>query len=319
MLNYSVFFRRPIQVTRIDKELPYFDLYVSAFNASDRVNLVFAAARANRKIWLVHPEYQYTPVDYPPGEVVAPESLDEVSQVNELLQHLGDLRGRTLCIDLTGFMRHVIVFLVAKLEHMGLREFTAVYSEPVAYLKQEQTSFSTTTSGVVRAVRGVGPSNSGKGEDALIVAVGYDYKLIGEVASNKDGATVYPLFGLPSLSPDMYQQSAISASASGDVALSNEWVNNRRFAPANDPFSTARAVSEIVSVLDRQSPKRNIYLSPLSTKVQTLGFVVYWLLEGRSRGGVSVILPECLTYSRETTTGLRRLWMYSVELVSPPL
>lgn len=318
MLNYGIFFRRPIPVARIDKELPAFDLFVSAFNASDRVNRVFAEVRATRKVWLVHPEYQYTPLDHPAGEVVTPQFLDEVVQVNELLLQLGDLQGKSLCIDLTGFMRHVIVFLVAKLEHMGLTEFTAVYSEPVAYLKQEQTSFSTTTSGVVRAVRGVGPSNSGKGDDALIVAVGYDHKLIGEVASNKDGAAVFPLFGLPSLSPDMYQQSAISASASGDVALSNEWVNNRRFAPANDPFSTARAVSEIVAILDRQLPKRNVYLSPLSTKVQALGFAIYWLLEGRVRGGVAVILPECLTYSRETTSGLRRLWMYSVELVPPP-
>lgn len=319
MIDYAIFYRRPIQVDRISRELPRFDVLVSAFNSSDRVNGVFAGIESSRKVWLVHPEYQYLPMDLPDGyELVQPATTDEVVQVNALLAQLGDLAGKTICIDITGFMRHVLVFLVAKLESLGLSEFTAVYSEPRTYLKQEHTSFSTTTSGVVRPVRGLGPSTTGSAKEFLVLGVGYDDKLISEVANNKDGSAVYPVFAFPSLSPDMYQQSAIRAAASGEVALRSDWVGNRRFAPANDPFSTASTISAIVAEIDRKGGINNIYLSPLSTKVQALGFAIYWLFEGRARGAVSIIFPECLTYSRETSVGLKRLWTYTVELSAPP-
>lgn len=112
----------------------------------------------------------------------------------------------------------------------------------------------------------------------------------------------------------MYQQSAERASQSGDVAIERDWIANRKFAPANDPFSTAGVVGDIVAGIDKTGIPANIYLSPLSTKVQALGFAIYWQLEGRSRGATTILLPECLTYSRETSVGLKRLWTYTVEL-----
>jgi hypothetical protein len=315
MQDYSIFFRRPIGIGRIAQELPDFDIFISAFNSSDRVTQVFSEVRAARKLWLVHPEYQYLPIDLPgSGELVKPSARDEVEQVKTLLGATGSLGGKKVCIDVTGFMRHVLVFLVAKLGREGVRQFTVVYSEPNAYIKQEDTIFSTTTSGSVRPVRGMSGANFAGGKDVLIIGVGYDHKLIGQVANHKDGSVVYPLFAFPSLSPDMYQQSAVRSAASGDVALSPEWVTNRRFAPANDPFSTAAAIAEVVSDADRVSGKCNVYLATLSTKVQAVGFALFWYLEGRDRGGVSIITPECLTYSRETSTGLKRLWMYTIEL-----
>lgn len=315
MPDYSLFYRRSVNTDRIAKELPEFDIFVSAFNSSDRVGQVFQSVRAQRKIWLIHPEYVYAPLDEPIGYAkVKPTTTDEIAQVGALLTEIGDLNGKRLCIDITGFMRHVLTFLVAKLAHSGVREFTAVYSEPMFYKKQEQTAFSTTTSGVVRPVRGMAGSNSSPAQDFLIIAVGYDHKLISEVASYKDNSKVYPIFAFPSLSADMYQQSAIRASDSGEVALEVGWISNRKFAPANDPFATASIVGDVVKEIDKKGPKSNIYLSPLSTKVQALGFALYWQLEGKPRGGVTLLLPECLTYSRETSSGLKRLWSYEIEL-----
>lgn len=315
MLDYSIYYRRPIRVDKISTELEKFDVFISAFNSSDRIGSVYTDVRAGRKIWLIHPEYQYTPIDLPAGqETVAPPSTDEVIQVNVLLDCLGELKGKSLCIDATGFMRHVLAFLVPKLASIGLTEFTVLYSEPQAYKKQENTSFSTRTSGVVRPVRGTGGRPNPSARNVLVIGVGYDSKLISEVAAHKDGAEVYPLFAFPSLSPDMYQQSAIrAASGSGEVAVPEQWITKRRFAPANDPFSTAAVIRSIVDEVDRQGVLANIYLSPLATKVQTLGFALYWQLEGRLRGDVSILLPECTTYSRETTTGIKRLWSYTVE------
>lgn len=315
MPDYSIFYRRPVGTDRIAQELPKFDIFVSAYNSSDRVGRVFDEVRAHKKIWHIHPEYKYAPLDEPIGYLKAqPSEIGEVAQVKALLDAMGDLNGKNLCIDITGFMRHVLVFLIAKLAHMGVSEFTALYSEPMFYAKQEKTIFSTTTSGVPRPVMGMGGSNSSQGTDYLVIGVGYDHKLISEVTNQKDNLTVYPLFAFPSLSPDFYQQSAIRASESGAVALEPAWIVNRRFAPANDPFSTASILHDIVYEIDRKNVHANIYLSPLSTKVQALGFALFWQLEGKARGAVTMLLPECLTYSRETSSGLKRLWTYTIEL-----
>lgn len=314
-MDYSIFYKRPIKTDRLAQELPIFDIFISAYNSSDRVNQIFQQVSAKKKIWLIHPEYQYMPLDLPNAEIkVIPEDRDEIFQTNKLLAELGSLEGKSIGIDITGFMRHVIAFLVPKLAHMGVREFTALYSEPMYYSKQEDTTFSTSTSGQPRPVRGMSGSNYSNGSDYLILGVGYDHKLISEIANTKDNATIYPVFSFPSLSPDMYQQSAIRASDSGAQALESSWVTNRRFAPANDPFATAEIISEITHEIYQIDSKANIYLSPLSTKVQTLGFSIYWHLEGKYRGTVSLLLPECITYSRETSMGLKRLWAFTVEI-----
>lgn len=315
MTDYSLFYRRPVRTDRISYEVPEFDIFISAYNNSDRVNDVFRQIRAAKKIWLIHPEYGYTPIEQPEGDIkVCPNQTDEISQINCLLAELGELDGKKVGIDITGFMRHVLVFLVAKFAHIGVRNFITLYSEPVSYLKQEDTTFSTSTSGFPRPVRGMAGSTNSQSQDCLILGVGYDHKLISEVVDHKENSIVFPVFSFPSLSPDMYQQSAVRSSEGGAAALGNTWVSNRRFAPANDPFSTAGIVSELVHDIDRQGLNANIYISPLSTKVQALGFALYWQLEGRLRGAVTMLLPECKTYSRETTRGLKRLWMYTIEL-----
>jgi hypothetical protein len=315
MLDYGIFYRRSVDVSRIPNELPTFDIFVSAYNSSDRVKMVFDDVQAAEKFWLLHPEYNFSDLELPiSGVKVRPSQSDEMHQVNTLLNDIGIVAGKSICIDITGFMRHVLVFLVVKLAHLGVREFTALYSEPVAYTNQENTVFSTQTSGKVGPVKGMAGSNHAAGMDHLVLGVGFDHKMMGQVLNHKDNMKVYPVFAFPSLSPDMYQQSAVRSSESGDAAREDAWVANRKFAPANDPFSTASVVSSVVREIDRKTINANIYLAPLSTKVQTLGFALYWQLEGRARQAVTMLLPECVTYSRETSTGLKRLWNYTVEL-----
>ena len=311
--DYALYYRRLIVSGNIENELPEFDLLISAFNSSERVSQVFDRVRAKRKVWMIHPEYCYAEEELPEGMKAVPSEANEVAQVEVLLECVGELaEGASICIDITGFMRNVLMFLVAKLEYLGKREFVALYTEPSAYLRQEETKFSTTTSGVVRPVAGLS-SSMGNARDAVVLGVGYDHSLIGEVMNNKDGAAMRPIFSFPSLSPDMYQQSAIRAARSGDKALADEWVSSRRFAPANDPFATAQVVSSVIRELDALS-QWNVYLAPLATKVQALGFVLYWLLEGRRRPATSILLPECTTYARETSVGIKRLWAFTVEV-----
>ncbi|MGB1762332.1 hypothetical protein [Alloalcanivorax xenomutans] len=317
MIDYSVFYRRSINPERMEREVSRHDYFISAYNSSERVRNVYNRVLADKKIWVIHPEYRYSPIEYPPGDiVVAPEQSSEIEQANLVIEQLDLDTGCSICIDITGFMRHVLIFLIGKLHYLGVRSLSVIYSEPKYYIKQEDTAFSTETSGLPRPVYGMSGSNQSlpQSKDFLVVGVGYDHKLISEVVEHKDNAIVYPLFSFPSLSPDMYQQSAIRSADSGPASLGNSWVVNRLFAPANDPFAIAEVVSELVHNIDRQAGGANIYLSPLSTKVQAVGFTLYWILEGRHRDSVTVLLPECITYTRETSRGLKRLWLYSLEL-----
>lgn len=319
-IDYSLFYRRAVDIDSLQDDLVEFDVYISAFNSSQRVTKVFSEVRAKKKIWLIHPEYAYTADEMPQeASIVTPTDTNEISQTNALLSAVGDdLTGLKICIDITGFMRHVLVFLIAALKLRKVTEVTALYSEPDAYAKQEHTVFSTAT-GKARVLNGMGGKTFQKADEMLILAVGYDYKLINEVTSDRDYMSVYPIFGFPSLSPDMYQQSAIKSSESGSATFAASWVGNRRFAPANDPFATADVISEIVKEKEKRKRNQptNIYLSPLSTKAQALGFALFWLYEKSPQRSIAMLLPSLETYSRETTTGLKRLWAYTLELDLP--
>lgn len=313
-VDFSIFYKRCLG-SSFGRELPQVDIFVSAFTRNERVQSVFREIRATRKVWLIHPEYRFTAIELPTGdELVAPTATHEFHQIAALMATLGDLTGLAVCIDATGLMRHALVFLMATLQHHGVRAVTVLYSEPDSYLKQEATHFTLGSAGVVRPVAGMAGSNVSSGKDHVIVAVGYDHLAVGEVLNTKDSATVHPIFGFPSLSADMYQQSALRAARSGDKALEHQWVTNRRFAPASDPFATAEVVREIVNGIDRVGVAANIYLTPLSTKAQALGFALYWLWEGRNRDAVTLLLPECLEYAPDTSVGLRRVWQFEVEL-----
>jgi hypothetical protein len=314
MIDYSIFY---YQAHNSPTDLLDFDIFISAYNSSERVNTIFNKVNAPRKIWFVHPEYLFKDLELPDnGEIVHPSENLESLQIKQLLDHIGDISTiQRICIDITGFMRHALIFLIARLKKLGVKKFTAIYSEPISYSNDENTEFSTTTSSIVRSVQGISADIAPSYQDHLIINVGYDHKIISQVSAYKDSATVYPLFSFPSLSADMYQQSAFRASFSGDITKKDDWFINRKFAPANNPFATAQIVSELIHNIDAtNNSQNNIYLAPLSTKAQTLGFAIYWALEGEERD-ISILLPECLTYSRETSRGLKRLWSYEVELI----
>jgi hypothetical protein len=109
----------------------------------------------------------------------------------------------------------------------------------------------------------------------------------------------------------MYQENELRA------ALAEEAVGTAvsHFAPANDPFSTATVLHEIVRLNSRREPITNLYLAPLASKPQVLGFCLYYLFE-RQNTATSVIFPFAPCYERETTVGISRIWKYTVE--APP-
>ena len=292
------------------------DIFISAYNDSCRVQHVFDKVQATKKYWIVHEEYGYRPELLTLEDFFLCEASNEVGILDFWEQKIGkehvDVDNEKMCIDATGFMRPHLMFLLKVLVSKGITKFDVLYSEPEYYAKKERTTFSGSHVECVRQVLGYeGVASSGNARDVLIIGAGYETHLISEVAENKDQAKKVVLLGLPSLRPDMYHQNAWKAWQAED-AIDTE-VSERHFVPASDPFATATILSELVELERKRGDVRQIYLAPLSTKAQAVGFALCHLNEYQN-SNVSIIYPYTRDYERETAMGVSRVWRHTLEL-----
>src|SRR3546814_11427453 len=146
-------------------------------------------------------------------------------------------------------MRPHLLLLVRMLRAAGVNQFEALYTDPIRYAKSENTTF---TDGPVLEVRQVAGyegshvADSGT-SDLLVIGAGYDHELVQWVSDSKMHARKLLMFGLPSLQPDMYQESRLRiarASASEGEAAEADLI----FAPANNPSATAQHPSSTVDL-----------------------------------------------------------------------
>lgn len=289
------------------------DIFLSAFNLSERVRTLFDRIDAQRKVWIIHPEYDIPIEDIPKeSEVLQYGVSDEANFCTQLLDYLpNDLTQFRLAIDITGFMRPHMMCLVGLLEQKGVGQLDLFYSEPVTYTRREATEFSKGEITSVRQVNGLeGYGNHRSHNDLMVIGAGYDHRLVSEVAQHKDAARKVVMFGFPPLRADMYQQNILRASRSWN-ALGNPPRRWRFFAPANDPFVTAEVLRDIVALNGGESIT-NLYLSPLATKAQALGFVLFYVTERRESNS-SIIFPFSGRYEKETGAGLSRTWRYVLD------
>jgi hypothetical protein len=318
-MDYGIYERCQLRDDADWDRLPEWDIFLSAYNSSERVRIVYDRVRAKRKLWLVHPEYGLSGSELPAEEAIAHGVSDESTFSHWLVGELKesfefDVNGTSICLDITGMLRPHLMFLVQHLEMLGLKRLHIIYAEPVAYKRKENTSFSVGAISEVRAVQGYeGSPNTDTSNDLVIIGVGYDDKMLAEVAEDKDKADKFQLFGLPSLRADMYQQSVIRSRSAADVLGDPLFLpSNRGFAPANDPFATAEVLGDIVARRSVVKPITNLYIAPLGTKAQALGFALYFIAERRA-GNTTMIFPFSERYAPETTRGLAGAWCYTVE------
>ena len=312
MHDYTHFYRRELP---INKRWPdSWDIVISAFNNSERVTRVFEMMNATEKHWIVHTEYGYAESELSIRNPFRSEAENEAEFILEFWENrikLSDLSGKSLCIDATGFMRPHLMFLLQLLFTRGLKQLDILYSEPEYYKKKDFTLFSNLHVEDVRQVAGFeGIINSNTSRDVLIIGAGYETHLIAEVAEDKDQAKKLVLLGLPSLRADMYQQNSWRTRQAADAL--GESGDEKYFAPASDPFATATVLSEIVSRERANAPITNLYLSPLATKAQAIGFALFYLTECE-KTNASIIFPFSQTYERETSVGLSRVWLHTLE------
>ena len=195
-------------------------------------------------------------------------------------------------------------FLLRWLRHHKINKFDIIYTEPGRYEKKENTKFSDEIVSEVRQIYGYrGNHSSDTSRDVLIVGSGYDDELISHVADFKSNSEKYQMIGFPSLRADMYQENMLNAHRASEAMSSGDRKSrNVIFAPANDPFVTATVLSSTIYNLKQNASISNLYLSPLATKPQALGFALYYLQECLN-SSTSIIYPFSVRHSRETSKG----------------
>ena len=157
------------------------------------------------------PEYNYSKGDYPSGDVFDGSAEGEAAFISYFWATLpSDASNLRICVDISGFIRPYLIFLVRWLFERGVKSFDAIYSEPVQYHERELTEFSSDVVKEVRQVAGCeGTHVPDIARDLLIIGVGYEDNLIAHVAENKAKATKLQLIGFPSLRADMYQENVL--------------------------------------------------------------------------------------------------------------
>ncbi len=322
--DFAFFYKSKYNTADDLKQSKKYDLFLSAYNDSERVKTVFTEIDSILKHWIVFPQYLYEPSELPTivdsGEALFTfdPALNEGQIIRDYLKQssIDFTNIKNICIDITGFIRPHLIFLIRYFSVIDVKSIDFIYTDPVKYIKKEQTDFSSEYTDVRQIDGCQGIHNPDTNNDYLIIGAGYDNLRITDVSKSKANSKKVQLFGFPSLQPDMYQENILKA------YISEEATSNGResfidpdstiFAPANDPFVTANIIKQFVTKENKRKAMTNLYFCPLSTKAQTLGMALYFVTNCLEEN-VSIIFPICKQYSRETTEGIAKIWKYTVD------
>ena len=316
-IDYSLFEREETSLDDLASE--EYDVFISSYNSSLRVTNVFDEIVAASKHWLVHPEYEFSADEVPTtGECFFGVDESEIDFWIRFFDHLevkDSLSKSRVAIDITGMMRGHIVALPLVLLYRDLDRVTLLYSDPRNYVSGIETRFTVGSVARVNQIPGFEGmhTTSTHTSDMLIIGAGYDDSLIRAVAESKGSADHYVLVGLPSLQPHMYQESKYRVQKASE-SIQHFRPRSFLYAPASNPFMTAQVLSSHIEKLRILKQDLNVYLSPVGSKAQVLGFSWFYLSELVGTAS-SVIFPYAPRYEKETSTGISRIHKYQLDLV----
>lgn len=323
MMNYSFLYKNKFEDFNenfVAENLQY-DLFISCYNLSDRVNYIFNNVTANHKHWIISPEYRFSPVDIahlqePKFDYSSKPNITEGELILDYYEKNMDLlHNSRIGIDITGMLRPHIIFIVRLLKAKGIKKIDFIYSEPQNYKKKEETLFSLEHLEIREVMSCSGVHNPETNNDFLIIGAGYDYQRIARISSSKPEAKKVQILGFPSLQADMFQQNILKSYKAEEEASTGEFdleSDEIILAPANDPFITAQMLSDFIKLEESKQPITNLYICPLSTKAQTLGMALYYACECVDKKA-SIIFPFSSRYSTQTSEGISRICTYTVE------
>lgn len=310
--NFSYFYKeRYADIASLNSCCNY-DFFVSFYNESYRVTTIFENVHATKKVILFDEDCEYVK-----GHESFKISHDELADINAFFAHYALTENITICLDITGFPVPYILLILKIFQKHNILKFDVLYSEPDYYKEKSKTKFTDDFVGVKQVNGFKGTHSSDETNDYLIIASGYDYSSIIEVCKHKENVhKKFQLFGFPSLQPDMYQENILKIYSAKSI-LNFENINDPEvnlFAPANDPFITAEEVANFIDRNNEIKKITNIYLSPLSTKAQALGFGLYYLWNNCTTKPVSIIYPYCNKIFGNTSEGLSKISVFHIEL-----
>ena len=314
--DYYAFRRRFYKATDLSSAGPW-DLFLSAYEETERVRDPFDNIQAKGKQWFAQREYDM-PVEAFPQDAVILDAAYDSPAIEFVREQIAQYPNMRLCIDSTGFIRPHLLVLLRAVKEAGLRMFDVLYSDPIRYLRDENTDFTLGPVTEVRQVPGYeGVHRPSAASDILIIGAGYDVEQIIRTCDERLYRKKYILTGLPSLQPHMYQESIVQ------IEKASEWIgepseSHRLYASANQPFGVAQAlhdlvINERIEAADLGQSQPNLYLCPIGPKPHALGFALYYLREVQDES-ISIIYPFVNRYPRKTSEGLLRTWEYGIEL-----
>jgi hypothetical protein len=297
-----------------------YDRFISTYTKSERVKTVFEKCDAKQKHWLIAPEYKIAENDCPKEDrkngvfchTILNDGDDGLSVLYGLLDNILD-NTQSICIDVTGFIRPTLLFLMMLLYRKKINHYDIIYAEPQIYTNREKTEFSSEYTGI-KQIPGFEGCHNSSGTNLLIIGAGYENKLITNVAEDKKDSRKILIYGFPPLQADMFQENVLKVSETEESIMRYDH-NRSYFASANDPFATANVLRAIVDKYELENPNTtfNLYLSPLSTKPHVVGFGLYYISE-RIKTASSIIFPFARSYAPETSTGVGRIWRYTIDI-----
>jgi hypothetical protein len=282
-----------------------YDRFISAFTLAERVNTLAREIKAKDKHLLAFDEYRFLSSELTPNCIKMPPGR-EAFVIEYYLKMYPLESGTRIAVDITGFLRPHLLFLLMRLHEFGLANVDLFYAEPIVYNAGSRTVFSFGRIDEVRQVDGYAGSHSSTLEaEMLIVGCGYDTRLIRAVAHDKQRARKVRMYPFPALQPHMYQESRIQVHSCKEDFVPFE---HQVFAPAYDPFATAMALERFINGFS--GGISDLFFCPLATKAQVIGFGLYYLDHRAEFPASSVLFPVASEYSKDTGKGLAEVWRY---------
>ncbi len=184
-MGYRYQYRTRVSADGVRDLLPSpWDVFVSAYNESARVQSAWSQVQARRKIWLVQGEYRYTDLeisDISGEKLVGGSAEPEALVAHRLLESCRLSAQDRVCVDITRFMRHNLLAVIRLLYEMGLERVWYLYSDPGSYMRDERTGFSVELT-TVTDVAGYSGSHDAAdvNQDWIVLGTGYDTAAIAQ-------------------------------------------------------------------------------------------------------------------------------------------
>lgn len=146
MIDYNLLYKDDYNI--VDEWSFQYDLFISAYNDSERVIKVYNKINAKNKLWLMQPDYGYIQEEYPEGELFINDSCNNESDFIKTLFETHNIpleKDFKICIDITGFIKPYMMTLIAYLVRLGHIKFDIIFTEPEFYNKKMKLNLQSLT------------------------------------------------------------------------------------------------------------------------------------------------------------------------------